>query len=180
MAREKRAHYSIFDEVTKFAADAEEYVQAVAMLLAEQIGEAAADARVLQRLATVLEAMIEGTSPDDTALTLKEEEHQEDEDGEDEDEEEEEVDNEEDEEQDETKFEPLRAGEEDQYRNERHEERCPDCGGSGEIEESCGHCRGSGRSERDPTRDEEEYCSYCSGSGTAEVKCRTCGGTGYV
>ncbi len=49
--------------VFEFARDAELYVQTVGWFLSEQIGETAANAKVIGRLALIIEAMLEGSRP---------------------------------------------------------------------------------------------------------------------
>ena len=57
--------------VFEFARDAELYVQTVGWFLSEQIGETAANAKVIGRLALIIEAMLEGSRPDDMASALQ-------------------------------------------------------------------------------------------------------------
>lgn len=59
-----------FKDAVQIADQCELYVQAVVMFLTEKIGEQAAAARVVERLILVLQAMFEGTRPDDMALAL--------------------------------------------------------------------------------------------------------------
>jgi hypothetical protein len=58
-------------DVQAFCGEAEEYARAVlAFMAADEVARQAAAARVVERLATVLEGMLDGMPPADMAIAL--------------------------------------------------------------------------------------------------------------